>query len=438
VLDEHRSVECAVICAGGMGTRLATVFPDTPKALVPVLGEPIILNQIQRFVAAGVKDFIFLLGFEASKIISVLEEFRIHSCNNINFRYFVESVPLGSGGALLSVLNLLPSCFYFVYCDVYFDLDLKKMSSFHFSNYSDFTLLAHPNDHPSDSDLLEVSEDNGLLGLLAHPHNAQSFCGNLVNAAFYIMNASILFELAYSGSKLDFAQDCIPHIIGKRSNRVLVYRSPEFAKDMGTPERLKKVEKQFSSRYSGSAANPVVFLDRDGTLNAIRIGDYVRRPDDVTLLDRAAEAIKLIRDKGYFVVLITNQPVVARGDVSTCELKRIHDRLEFLLGEVGAYLDAIYYCPHHPDSGFLGENTHLKVKCDCRKPGIGLFERAARYILPDPKRSWMVGDSPSDVIAGRNFGIMTAQICDRRPPFTDADLYVESLYEFAAALLDLT
>ena len=114
-----------------------------------------------------------------------------------------------------------------------------------------------------------------------------------------------------------------------------------------------------------------------------------------------AEAIKLINKSGYLVVVVTNQPVIARGEVTESELQLIHNKMETELGTEGAYLDAIYYCPHHPDKGFEGEIERLKIECDCRKPKPGMFFRAAEDFNIDLCSSWMIGDSENDILAGK-------------------------------------
>ncbi len=149
--------------------------------------------------------------------------------------------------------------------------------------------------------------------------------------------------------------------------------------------------------------HPAIFLDRDGTLNF----DYgwITSPEKIDLLPGAAEAVRAISQAGFLAVLITNQPVIARGECTEAELSAIHHRLEFLLLQSGAHLDAIYYCPHHPDAGSPGERPELKIRCHCRKPAPGLLENAARDLNIDVARSWMIGDSERDLGAAAAFGI---------------------------------
>ncbi len=137
-----------------------------------------------------------------------------------------------------------------------------------------------------------------------------------------------------------------------------------------------------------------IFLDRDGTLNF----DYgwITSPEKIELLAGAAEAVRAIHEAGFLAVLVTNQPVIARGECTEADMAAIHERLALLLARGGARLDAIYYCPHHPDAG---------SRCDCRKPAPGLLERAARELDIDRARSWMIGDSERDLGAAAAFGI---------------------------------
>ena len=119
-----------------------------------------------------------------------------------------------------------------------------------------------------------------------------------------------------------------------------------------------------------------------------------------------SEAIKLINQSGYLAIVVTNQPVIARGEVTWDELHEIHRKMETLLGKDGAYIDGLYICPHHPDKGFEGERPEYKIDCDCRKPKPGLLLQAAQDYNIDLTQSYMIGDSERDVEAGINAGCL--------------------------------
>ena len=125
------------------------------------------------------------------------------------------------------------------------------------------------------------------------------------------------------------------------------------------------------------------------------------------LAPTAAEAVRKINGSEYLTVIITNQPVIARGECGFEELERIHNKMYTLLGNEGAYLDGLYFCPHHPDSGFEGEVKELKIDCDCRKPKIGMLKKAAEDMNIDLGQSWFVGDTYQDVQTGKNAGVKT-------------------------------
>lgn len=141
-----------------------------------------------------------------------------------------------------------------------------------------------------------------------------------------------------------------------------------------------------------------VFLDRDGTLN--EEGGYINHVDRLKLIDGAAEAVALLGRHGLKTIVVTNQAGVARGYYPAEHVPKLHDRLRALLKEQGAELDAIYYCPHHPDIG----KYPFRQDCDCRKPKLGMIRRAEKELSVDASRSYMVGDKISDVEFGRKAG----------------------------------
>ena len=148
-----------------------------------------------------------------------------------------------------------------------------------------------------------------------------------------------------------------------------------------------------------------IFLDRDGTIN--KYVGFLRTKESMELLPNTAEAIKKINDSEYLCIVVTNQPIIARGESTVENLNLIHKRMETLLGSSGAYIDKIYYCPHHPDKGFDGEVKELKLDCDCRKPKIGMLLQAEKDFNIDLENSFVIGDSTLDIQLGKNAGMET-------------------------------
>lgn len=202
---------------------------------------------------------------------------------------------------------------------------------------------------------------------------------------------------------------------------------------MGTPERYEAVCKDFSEGVVKAknlkSKQKAVFIDRDGTIN--KYVGFLRNIDDFELLSGAAEAIATINSSGYLAIVVTNQPVIARGEVTYDQLKEIHNKMEMLLGMEGAYLDAIRFCPHHPQKGYEGEITELKTECECRKPKPGMLLEAAKDFNIDLSQSWMIGDGENDIKAGKAAGCKTALIGAENYL---QDVTVSSLKEFVKYL----
>jgi histidinol-phosphate phosphatase family protein len=152
---------------------------------------------------------------------------------------------------------------------------------------------------------------------------------------------------------------------------------------------------------SSSSTRSAAFLDRDGTI--IQQVELMCQVRQLRLLPGAANAIRLFNEKKIPVLIVTNQPVVARGICTEHDLELIHDELKRRLLSKGAHIDAIYYCPHHPNATL----EKYRLKCACRKPGKGMILRAAREQSVDLSRSVMIGDSTQDIMAGTSAGTRT-------------------------------
>ncbi len=397
------------ILAGGQGTRLKDHAGRMPKPMVPVLGKPMLDHQIALCKRHGFLRILLLVHYEHEMII---EHFGDGSQYGVSLGYQVEEYPRGTAGALCDALPRLAETFLVLYGDTYMNVDLRRLWETHAQQGADATLFLHPNDHPQDSDLIEVDDAGSVTAILPYPHPVDEYHRNLVNAALYVLESHGLHAFVPRDGKSDIAKDLFPTMLSA-GRRLFGYVSPEYLKDMGTPDRLDKVERDIENglteKLSGRELRSAVFLDRDGTLN--REVDHLSRPEQLLLHEGAAEAVRRINRTGMLAVVATNQPVVARGDVSSAGLKQIHARLEALLGEGGAYLDRIYVCPHHPDKGFLGEVRELKVECDCRKPKTGLIDAACRDLQIRRASSWLVGDTAADIEAGRRAGLRTVLVC---------------------------
>ena len=442
----------AVIMAGGQGTRLRSVSGDLPKPMVPVLGKPVLAYQIECLRKNDIEEIFLIIGYRGE---AIREYFGDGSSFGVRIRYFCEEQPLGTAGALYYLKEDLGEDFLLLMGDLMLDVDFRRFARFHRECGGLATLFVHPNAHPYDSDIIvtdtagslgeygrdrwglpeaegalgqeqdreqdrepewepdpgrqaalrkqELLQHARVRGVLGKKEERTGYYHNQVNAGIYALSKRALQGLR-EGEKCDLDREVIRPLM--EQGAVYAYRSTEYVKDMGTPERYESVSRDLSSGLTAarnlSCRQKCIFLDRDGTVN--RENGFISSPEDLSLLPGAAEAIRRINASEYLCILVTNQPVVARGECSFAELDRIHAKLETELGKEGAYLDDLFFCPHHQDRGFAGEVPELKFVCSCRKPRAGMLLAAAEKYNIDLTRSVMIGDSPQDMACGQNGG----------------------------------
>ena len=391
--------------AGGRGTRIAELFPDIPKPLIPVDGMPILEREIRSLASQGFKDINLTVGYLADKIIAYFGD---GSWLGVKIDYFVEKTPLGNAGALFQLKDKIgDEPFFLLNADAAFDVDFNRMLDFHKKHGALVTLFTHPNSHPYDSGLIIADKNGHVEKWLSKEDERPQWYNNRVNAGLHVIDPKVL-ELSlknleidpstgYPKGKVDLDRQILKPLCG--TGKMFCYDSPEYVKDMGTPERFHQVEADYKNGVVQAKnlhnKQKAIFLDRDGTIN--KYVGFLRNIDDFELIEGVSEAIKLINQSGYLAIVVTNQPVIARGEVTWDELHEIHKKMETLLGKDGAYIDGIYICPHHPDKGFEGERPEYKFDCDCRKPKPGLFLQATRDFNINLPQSYMIGDGNRDI-----------------------------------------
>lgn len=402
-----------VIMAGGMGTRIASINSEVPKPMIPILDKPILEYQIDCLREQGFSDIILVVGHLGQIIENYFGDGSKISAKTgkpfgVHIKYIEEKEPLGTAGALYLLKDELTNDFLLLNGDIIFDVDVNRFYKFHKDKGGVATLFSHPNNHPYDSGIIEA-DNNGKVINWFHKEDKRLWYKNRVNAGLHIFSPLILDKFKEL-KKVDLDREILKPLISYGG--LFVYDSPEYVRDMGTPDRFYSVIEDIKNgkvkARNLSHKQKAVFLDRDGTINK-HIG-FLRNIDDFQLINGVAEAIKKINESGYLAIIVTNQPVIARGEVTLKELENIHNKMETLLGEKGAYLDDIFFCPHHPDKGFEGERPEYKIDCDCRKPKPGMLLKAAEKYNIDFLKSWMVGDSKSDMEAGLNAGCKVAFI----------------------------
>lgn len=405
-----------VIMAGGKGTRISSVESDIPKPMIKIENKPVLEHEIECLRDQGFTDLIITVSHLSHIIMDYFgdgsgispvtgQPFGVH------IEYFVEEVPLGNAGALYRMKDKLTEDFLLLNADAIFDVDFNRFVAYHKAKGGLVTLFTHPNSHPYDSGVIVADGNGEVERWLAKEDVRPQWYRNRVNAGLHVISPKVL-ETVIDTPKIDLDRQLLKPLAG--TGRMFCYDSPEYVKDMGTPDRYKSVCKDFRDGRVQSKnlknKQKAVFMDRDGTIN--KYVGFLRNIDEFELLPGVADAIKKINISGYLAIVVTNQPVIARGEVSVEELTKIHNKMETLLGAEGAYLDAIYYCPHHPHRGYEGEVPEFKIDCDCRKPKPGMLLKAAADFNIDLSQSWMIGDGENDIKAGKAAGCKTALIGD--------------------------
>ena len=422
--------------AGGRGTRITSVASDIPKPMIKIGDKPVLEHELECLRSQGFTDIIITVSHlghiimdyfgDGSKVSPATgKPFGVH------IEYYFEKEPLGNAGALFKIKEKLTEDFLLLNADALFDVDFNRFVDYHRQHGALVTLFAHANDHPYDSGLLVVDKDNYVQQWLTKEDARPQYYRNIVNGGLHVISPKVL-DVEINIPKVDLDRQILKPLAG--TGKILCYNSPEYAKDMGTPERYYAACADYKSgKIQGKNLRnkqKAIFLDRDGTIN--KYVGYLRTPEQFELLEGTGEAIRKINLSGYLAIVVTNQPVIARGEVTVDGLQQIHNKMETMLGKEGAYLDGVYYCPHHPDKGFAGEVEELKIVCECRKPNAGLLLQSAKDFNIDLSQSWMIGDSENDVLAGRNAGCKTALIGE-----TDygQNLQATSLLDFVKEIL---
>jgi mannose-1-phosphate guanylyltransferase / phosphomannomutase len=394
----------AAIIAGGLGTRAAGMTADRiPKALLPVAGVPIIFHQMRVLRREGVTRVSVLAGHLGDRLLPALEPQA--AALGLALQIIVEPKPLGTAGCL-TALDPDTQEILVVYGDMLFDIALAPLWEFHRRKIALLTVVAHPNDHPRSSDLI-VERDGLVREISPHGRPRRDDQRNLVPAGLYLASPAF-FAALEPGAKADMINDTLPRLI-VAGRRIAAYNTPEYLRDVGSPARHALAERDLLD--GGVAAlnrvhlRPAIFFDCDGVLNEEPGDPGIVASDDVKTIPGAGAALGRARAAGLLTVAVTNRPQVAKGLVTFEGLAHILGRLEALLAEKGGVLDRIYFCPHHPVSGFAGEIAALKIRCECRKPGTLLLRQAFADLPIERPRSMLIGDSLRDIGAARGVGI---------------------------------
>jgi histidinol-phosphate phosphatase family protein len=389
--------QCVVV-AGGLGSRLLAGGITTPKILLEIEGRPLLSHIVEEVLSEGYTKILFCLGIESEQIIAAIRAMDIQ----IQIDISVEESQLGTLGALEQARNFLEDFFTVLMGDTY--ISCTNIGSIHLLCESldlHALTLCKFTDHPSDSDLVEIDEYGRISRIYRGNSGASQPEYNIGLAGVCFLSKELISSDSNSASR-DITRDLfMPAISNGDEIQALFHQG--VIRDLGTPERLTSFleDKSPSSPSTLSNSGNIMLLDRDGTLNVIN--GHISKLKDVSINPAGIAIARKVKDENLQAFLITNQPVISRGEALA---EDIHDICVNLLKtlEIWQGDDHVYICPHYPEAGFVGENRKLKIRCDCRKPNPGLLLRAGNEHKFRLTNAIMVGDSLTDVYAGLRVG----------------------------------
>lgn len=400
----------AVITLGGKGTRLSEITKDVPKPLWPILGLSTLERCIKSLINYELNNFIFLVGYKGDFFLREIENLSIKY--NFTYQIHKENSPRGEAGGLLEVIRKLDDKFLFINGDIVFDIDLKRLIYFDHIKKSDLTFVTHTSFHPDDSDCIIESPTLNIFEYKFKNKKSDKKGFFLGNAGFALVSKKIISKVSQEfksrEQQLSFFKDFIIFSHLKKFN-VFSYNTSEYICDMGTPQRLSKVEQDIKngtvSKLSYAKKQNALFLDKDNTLIRCENNQYILDFNQINFYEERIKKLVELSSNFDLVVIISNQPQISMGLVSWQKVININGHLIKECMSKNLMISSFYICPHHPHGGYIGENKSLKINCFCRKPNPGLFLEASFFRNIELSKSLMIGDSYSDKEAAFNASV---------------------------------
>lgn len=426
-----------VVLMGGLGTRLKEISSHIPKTMVDIYGKPFFYYQLRLMKWQGLKNFIFCIGYRGEAIKSFFSDG--HNLG-VNIKYSYDGKKLfGTGGALRSALLLLKKDFILIYGDTYMDIDYSELL------YAYHKVLREENKkglmavfkNKNRYDKSNVLFQNNRL--LKYDKKNNSADMEYIDYGTSILNRSVI-EKTPKNKYVDLA-DIYKDLI--RCNLMSGYEVRNRFYDIGTPSSLNEFKKFIYQK--SILEKPAVFLDRDGTLNALHFNDNTQQldsplnPQELKLLPKTISSLRILKSLGYILIVITNQPAAAKGKTTLGRLYEVNNRFKDVLAEKNIYFDDIFICPHHPIGSPYTKEPFLIKKCKCRKPKPHFLNIAIKKFNIDRANSYVVGDSYTDIVMAKAAKIKSVFLgqykCDtckflkyHKPDYIFSSLYDLVLY----------
>ena len=379
-------MECVVL-AGGMGTRLRSVVAELPKCLAPVAGRPFLDWLADALEESGFNHIILSLGYRHEAV----EAWAASRPSRVRISWVVEEEPLGTGGGVkLALQKATEDSVFVLNGDTFFGIDFQKMLAFHHASGAEATLALKP---MRDFDRYgEVRCD--AEGRITAFREKQPCAAGLINGGIYLLRRDALGAMP---DKFSLEKDFFGPLAD--GGALAGFRSDGYFIDIGIPDDYARAQRDFASGVWRPYPYDALLLDRDGVINVLRPGDYVKTWEEFVFCDGALEALRLLNPLFRRIVIVTNQRGVGRGRMTVADLEDIHARMRACIREAGGRIDRIYVCTATDDDDAR------------RKPNTGMI-REVRADFPDIDftRSLLVGDSLSDLEFARRAGIPAVRI----------------------------
>lgn len=378
-------VKQAVILVGGKGTRLGSLTAATPKPLLEVeLGVKFLDIVIENFSRQGFKDIILLAGFCGDQIEAAYKDKNIYGAN---IRVIIEPEPQGTGGALKLAKPYLDEWFVVANGDSIFDFNLRDFVK---DNSNDFVARIALREVPDPARYGAVNlEGNRIIGF--YEKNPDLNGSALINGGVYLLSHQVL---DFVQGPCSIEADIFPQLVGL--GKIVGMRFDGYFIDMGLPDSYAQSQREIPLFRK----KPALFLDRDGVINIDK--GYTYKPEDLSFIDGIIEVIKAANEKGYYVIVVTNQAGVARGLYSPEQVDKFHEEIQMRLSQFGAYIDYFYSCYFHKEG--IIERYKVDNHPD-RKPNPGMLLQAFKDFPIDKNKSFLIGDKQHDVDAAERAGI---------------------------------
>lgn len=372
------------ILVGGKGTRLGELTRTTPKPLLEIKEGVVFLDIIiEQVVRQGFDDVVLLAGHHGHLVQARYDGRRYGSAC---VRVIVEPEPCGTAGALVSAQEIIAPRFLLLNGDLYFDINLRALAAEQSAHEA--VIALHRVSDPSRYGSVEI-KGKEIIRFSEKSANVRTTA--LVNAGIYALKRSII--RCIDALPCSIETDILPMLAEQKRLTGMVYNG--YFLDIGLPETLELARRELHDLR----AKPAVFLDRDGVLN--KDHGYVYRPDQIDWIPGAQTAVRRLNDLGYRVIVVTNQAGVAHGHYKEGDVIALHQWMQEGLAISGAFVDAFYYCPYHPQAR-IGK---YRAQHANRKPSPGMILQAFSDLPIRKDQSFLIGDKQTDIEAAKGAGI---------------------------------